>query len=71
MPQEDRNTEIPPSYEPEQTTVTPAPSPNTQGGYDKGGTYVDGFGYIPSSGEGTVSINEEMYENGNKVGSMD
>ena len=71
VPQEDRNTEIPPSYEPEQTTVTPAPSPNTQGGYDKGGTYVDGFGYIPSSGEGTVSINEEMYENGNKVGSMD
>lgn len=71
VPQEERNTETPPSYEPEQTTVTPTPNPNTQGGYDKGGTYVDGFGYIPSSGEGTVSINEDMYENGNKVGIMD
>lgn len=71
VPQEDRNTETPPSYEPEQTTVTPAPNPNTQGGYDKGGTYVDGFGYIPSSGEGTVIHNDQIYENGNKVGTMD
>ena len=71
VPQEDRNTETPPSYEPEQTTVTPAPNPNTQGGYDKGGTYVDGFGYIPSSGEGTVIHDDQIYENGNKVGTMD
>lgn len=71
VPQKDRNTETPPSYEPEQTTVTPAPNPNTQGGYDKGGTYVDGFGYIPSSGEGTVIHDDQIYENGNKVGTMD
>lgn len=71
VPQEERNTETPPSYEPEQVTVTPTPSPNTQGGYDKGGTYVDGFGYIPSSGEGTVIHDDQIYENGNKVGTMD
>ena len=71
VPQEDRNTETPPSYEPEQTTVTPTPKPDTQGGYDQGGTYVDGFGYIPSSGEGTVIHDDQIYENGNKVGIMD
>lgn len=71
VPQEDRNTETPPSYEPEQTTVAPSPQPNMQGGYDQGGTYVPGFGYIESSGEGTVTENKDMYENGNKVGSMD
>ena len=71
VPQEERNTETPPSYQPEQTTVTPAPKPDTQGGYDQGGTYVDGFGYIPSSGEGTVIRDTIIYENGNKVGIMD
>ena len=71
VPQADRNTEAPPSYKPEQTTVTPAPKPDTQGGYDQGGTYVPGFGYIPSSGEGTVIHDDKIYENGNKVGIMD
>lgn len=71
VPQEDRNTEAPPSYRPEQTTVTPAPKPDTQGGYDEGGTYVPGFGYIQSSGEGTVIHDDQIYENGNKVGNMD
>lgn len=71
VPQEDRNTETPPSYEPEQTTVTPTPQPDMQGGYDQGGTYVPGFGYIESGGEGTVTVNKDMYENGNKVGIMD
>ena len=71
VPQEDRNTETPPSYQPEQTTVTPTPKPDTQGGYDEGGTYVPGFGYIQSSGEGTATQDNTIYENGNKVGSMD
>ena len=71
VPQEDRNTEAPPSYPPEQTTVTPAPKPDTQGGYDQGGTYVPGFGYIQSSGEGTATQDQTIYENGNKVGNMD
>lgn len=71
VPQEDRNTETPPSYQPEQTTVTPAPKPDTQGGHGDGGTYVPGFGYIQSSGEGTVIHDDQIYENGNKVGNMD
>lgn len=71
VPQEDRNTETPPSYQPEQTTVTPTPKPDTQGGYDEGGAYVPGFGYIQSSGEGTATQDNTIYENGNKVGSMD
>lgn len=71
VPQEERNTETPPSYQPEQTTVTPVPQPNTQGGYDQGGTYVPGFGYIQSSGEGTATQDNTIYENGNKVGNMD
>lgn len=71
VPQEERNTETPPSYQPEQTTVTPTPKPDTQGGYDQGGTYVPGFGYIQSSGEGTVIHDDKIYENGNKVGIMD
>lgn len=71
VPKEDRNTENPPNYKPEQTTVTPTPQPNTQGGYDQGGTYVPGFGYIQSSGEGTATQDNTIYENGNKVGNMD
>ena len=71
VPQADRNTEAPPSYKPEQTTVTPAPKPNMQGGYDQSGTYVPGFGYIQSSGEGTTIHDDKIYENGNKVGIMD
>lgn len=71
VPQEERNTETPPSYQPEQTTVTPVPQPNTQGGYDQGGTYVPGFGYIQSSGEGSATQDNTIYENGNKVGNMD
>ena len=33
--------------------------------------YVPGFGWIESQGEGTVTYNEGMRENGNKVGIMD
>lgn len=32
--------------------------------------YVPGFGWIESQGEGTVTYDENMYENGNKVGIM-
>lgn len=32
--------------------------------------YVPGFGWLESQGEGTVTHNENMYENGNKVGIM-
>ena len=33
--------------------------------------YVPGFGWIESQGEGTVTYDEIMRENGNKVGIMD
>ena len=32
--------------------------------------YVPGFGWFESQGEGTVTYDENMYENGNKVGIM-
>ena len=32
--------------------------------------YVPGFGYLKSEGPGEWSVSENMYENGNKVGSM-
>lgn len=32
--------------------------------------YVPGFGWLESQGEGTVIHDENMYENGNKVGIM-
>ena len=32
--------------------------------------YVPGFGYLQSEGPGEWSVSENMYENGNKVGSM-
>lgn len=72
VPEEDRNTETPPTYKPEQTTVTP-PSTEPQGGStnSQGQMYVPGFGYIDGGGESTGTVNEGMYENGNKVGIMD
>ena len=72
VPQEERRTEdeAPPTYD-EQPIITPTPQPNMQGGYDEGGTYVPGFGYIQSSGAGTATQDSSIYENGNKVGVMD
>ena len=32
--------------------------------------YVPGFGWLQSEGPGEWSVSENMYENGNKVGSM-
>ena len=32
--------------------------------------YVPGFGWLESQGEGTVTYDETMHENGNKVGIM-
>jgi FtsZ-interacting cell division protein ZipA len=65
VPESERNTETPPTYKSEQTTVTPPSEP--QGGEG----YLPGFGYIESSGEGTVTHDDTIYENGNKVGVMD
>lgn len=71
VPESERNAETPPTYTPEQTTVTPPPQPQSGGENTGSGVYVPGFGYIESSGEGSITVNEDMYENGNKVGIMD
>lgn len=71
VPENERNTETPPTYKPEQTTVTPAPEPQGGSTNDSGAGYLPGFGYIESSGEGTVTQDDSIYENGNKVGVMD
>ena len=71
VPKEDRNTEAPPSYEPEQTEVKPQPTEPAGGSTDsEGKVYVPGFGYIESQGEGTVIQDDSIYENGNQVGIM-
>lgn len=56
-------------------TPTPAPSitdtPVTNQTVQAGDmVYVPGFGWIESQGEGTVTYDENMRENGNKVGIM-
>ena len=71
VPKSERNTETPPSYAPEQTTVTPPPEPKGGTFNDQGQMYVPGFGYIDGGGESVGTVNEDMYENGNKVGIMD
>ena len=65
VPEDERNAKTPPTYKPGQTTVTTPSEP--QGGDG----YLPGFGYIESSGEGTVTHDDTIYENGNKVGVMD
>ena len=64
VPENERNTETPPTYEETPTVTTPS---EPQGGDG----YLPGFGYIESSGEGTVTHDDSIYENGNKVGIMD
>jgi hypothetical protein len=64
VPEADRNAETPPTYTQEQTTVTTPSEPQGEG-------YLPGFGYIESSGEGTVIHDDTIYENGNKIGVMD
>lgn len=71
IPKSERNAEVPPTYAPEQTTVTPPSEPKGGTFNDQGQMYVPGFGYIDGGGESTITVNEDMYENGNKVGIMD
>lgn len=54
-------------------TAAPVQENNPQHGQIKDGKmYIEGFGWIDYHGGGTVGIPaDDMYENGNKVGSMD
>ncbi len=71
VPEDERNTETPPTYKPEQTTVTLAPEPQGGSTNDSGQMYVPGFGYISGGGESVGIVADDIYENGNKVGTMD
>jgi len=54
-------------------TPVPTPAPSQMVTDPKPGdiVYVPGFGWLECQGEGTVICDDMMYENGNKVGSMD
>lgn len=58
---------IEPTSAPEPAISQPATNQSVQAG-DM--VYVPGFGWFESQGEGTVTYNEGMRENGNKVGIM-
>lgn len=72
VPEEERKTEDeePPTYE-EPPTVTPTETEPAAGSTNSSGqVYVPGFGYVENSGENTGIQDNEMYENGNKIGEM-
>lgn len=66
--------ETTPEDEPTQPAENPEPSDNTpsNGDTQDGMIYIDGFGWIENEGGGgSGTVDEDMYENGNKVGIMD
>lgn len=72
VPEEERRTEDeePPTYE-EPPTVTPTETEPAAGSTNSAGqVYVPGFGYVENSGENTVIEGNDIYENGNKIGTM-
>lgn len=58
-----------PEPAPAEEPITKSPAEETLQPHD-GMVYVPGFGYLKSKGPGEWSVSENMYENGNKVGSM-
>lgn len=52
----------------EESTIQPT-ADTPQAAHD-GMVYVPGFGWLQSEGAGEWSVSENMYENGNKIGSM-
>ena len=72
VPEEERKTEDeePPTYE-EPPTIPPTETEPAAGSTNSSGqVYVPGFGYVENSGENTGIQDNEMYENGNKIGEM-
>jgi len=60
----------PPAYE-ESKEPAPVKEAPSHGATKDGMIYIDGFGWIPNKGGGgSGSTAEDMYENGNKVGTM-
>lgn len=63
----------PPLYETQsQATEAPAPGNEPANGETRGNMiYCEGFGWVTDEGGGgEASVNEEMYQNGNKIGSF-
>ena len=58
-----------PEPAPAEEPITKSPAEETLQPHD-GMIYVPGFGYLQSEGPGEWSVSENMYENGNEVGSM-
>lgn len=71
VPENERNTSAPPSYRPDQTTVTPPTKPQAGSSNGNGQVYVPGFGYVDGGGESKGTVADDMYESGEKVGIMD
>ena len=72
VPEEERKTEDeePPTYE-KPPANPPAESEPAAGSTNSSGqVYVPGFGYVENSGENTGVQDNNMYENGNKIGEM-
>lgn len=61
---EKKNTETP---QPEPTPPTPQPTIELQPGDE---VYIPGFGLVPYEGPNHREYAADMYENGNKIGSM-
>lgn len=53
--------------QPEPTPPTPQPTIELQPGDE---VYIPGFGWVPYEGENHREYAADMYENGNKIGSM-
>ena len=72
---ENGNPNVTPAYEEPQEKESPAESAGStpSNGEEKDGMiYIDGFGWIPNEGGGgSGTVAGDMYENGNKIGSMD
>ena len=71
VPETDRNAETPPTYTKEQTTVTEPPEPAAGSTNSAGQVYVPGFGYVTPGGGNDGGTLDDMYESGEKVGTMD
>ena len=71
VPEAERNTEMPPTYTPEQTTVTTPSEPTPGSSNDNGQVYVPGFGYVDVGSGNQGGTLDDMYESGEKIGIMD
>lgn len=71
VPEAERNTDTPPTYTPEQTTVTPPAEPAAGSTNENGQQYFPGFGWVDVGGPNEGGTLDDMYESGEKVGIMD